>query len=681
MSDVASRAAELREAIARHNEAYYLHDDPLIPDADYDVLVRELRSLEESHPEIALEDSPTHKVSGASSAAFSPVTHATPMLSLDNVFDEEELIAWSERLRRGLGEIDNKLVFSVEPKIDGLAMSILYVDGVLSVAATRGDGRVGEDVTDNVRTITNVPHRLTGRAAKGSIEVRGEVFLAKADFAALNARQRAEGAKEFANPRNAAAGSLRQKDPQLTAQRPLSFLAYQLEVVDGNDEVSRISRHADLLATLADEGFLIAPETTSEVGVAAMVARSTWFEEHRHDLVYEIDGVVIKLDDLAQRATLGSTSRAPRWAIARKLPPEERTTRLVAIEVSIGRTGRATPFAVLEPVVVAGSTVSLATLHNQDQVAVKDVRPGDLVIVRKAGDVIPEIVGPVRETGRRRPKAWVFPSTCPRCGGALERVGEESDTYCVNPECPAQRLQQITHFASRGAMDIEGLGEQRVAQLMDAGLVADVADLYELDPAAVAALDGLGELSANALQAAITSSKTQPLSRVLVGLGIRHVGPVAARELARRFEDIEALMSASEDQLAALDGVGPVIAASVAAYFEDRAHRERIRRLLASGVSLRERREANQLAPTLAGRAVVVTGTLPGYSRDGAEEAIVARGGTSPGSVSKKTYCVVVGDNPGASKITKATDLGIPQLTASQFEELLSTGTWAPLSP
>lgn len=680
MSDVASRAAELREAVARHNEAYYLHDDPLIPDADYDALVRELRSLEELHPEIALADSPTRQVSGAPSVAFSPVTHATPMLSLDNVFDEEELVAWSERLRRGLGEIDTEIVFSVEPKIDGLAMSILYVDGALSVAATRGDGRVGEDVTDNVRTIANVPHRLTGRAAKGRIEVRGEVFLAKADFAAMNARQRAEGGKEFANPRNAAAGSLRQKDPQLTAQRPLSFLAYQLEVVDGNDEVSRISRHADLLATLAEEGFLVAPETTSAAGVAAMVARSTWFEEHRHDLMYEIDGVVIKLDDLAQRTTLGSTSRAPRWAIARKLPPEERTTRLVAIEVSIGRTGRATPFAVLEPVVVAGSTVSLATLHNQDQVAAKDVRPGDLVIVRKAGDVIPEIVGPVRESGRRRPKAWVFPSTCPRCGGALERVGEESDTYCVNPECPAQRLQQITHFASRAAMDIEGLGEQRVAQLMDAGLVEDVADLYELDPAAVAALDGLGELSANALHAAITSSKTQPLSRVLVGLGIRHVGPVAARELARRFDDIEALMSASEEQLAALDGVGPVIAASVAAYFEDPAHRERIRRLLASGVSLREPREENQLAPTLAGRAVVVTGTLPGYSRDGAEEAIVARGGTSPGSVSKKTYCVVVGDNPGASKITKATDLGIPQLTAAQFDELLSTGTWTPLS-
>ena len=681
MSDVAARAAELREAIARHNEAYYLHDDPLIPDADYDVLVRELRSLEELHPEIALEDSPTQTVSGATSAAFSPVTHATPMLSLDNVFDEEELLAWSERLRRGLGETDAELVFSVEPKIDGLAMSILYVDGVLSVAATRGDGRVGEDVTDNVRTIANVPHRLTGRAARGRIEVRGEVFLAKADFAALNARQRAEGGKEFANPRNAAAGSLRQKDPQLTAQRPLSFLAYQLEVVDGNDAVSRISRHADLLATLADEGFLVAPETTSQLGVDAMVRRSTWFEEHRHDLMYEIDGVVIKLDDLEQRAALGSTSRAPRWAIARKLPPEERTTRLMAIEVSIGRTGRATPFAVLEPVVVAGSTVSLATLHNQDQVALKDVRPGDLVIVRKAGDVIPEIVGPVREAGRRRPKAWVFPSTCPRCGGPLERVGDESDTYCVNPECPAQRVQQITHFASRGALDIEGLGEQRVVQLMDAGLIEDVADLYELDPGAVAALDGLGELSANALRAAIDASRTQPLSRVLVGLGIRHVGPVAARELARRFDDIESLMSASEDQLAALDGVGPVIAASVAAYFEDPAHRQRIRRLLESGMTLREPREENQLAPTLAGRAVVVTGTLPGYSRDGAEEAIVARGGTSPGSVSKKTYCVVVGDNPGASKITKATDLGIPQLTASQFEELLATGTWAPSSP
>ena len=408
-----------------------------------------------------------------------------------------------------------------------------------------------------------------------------------------------------------------------------------------------------------------------------MVARSTWFEEHRHDLDYEVDGVVIKVDDLALREQLGSTSRAPRWAIARKFPPEERTTRLLAIEVSIGRTGRATPYAVLEPVSVAGSTVSLATLHNQDQVAQKDVRPGDLVIVRKAGEVIPEVVGSVAEPGHRRQPVWKFPSQCPECGGALVRVGDESDTYCVNPACPAQQLQQILHFASRGALDIEGLGEQRVTQLIQEGLINDVADLFSLQVGQLSTLEGLGELSATSLVQAIDDAKSAPLSRVLVGLGIRHVGPVAAREFASRFRSYEELAEAPLEVLETVDGIGAVIATSVFHYCRDPENVELVRRLRAAGLSLREVKTGVVVEQTLAGRAVVVTGAVEGYSRDEAEAAIVARGGTSPGSVSKKTFCVVVGEAPGASKLTKARELGVPMISGSQFEALLSSGTWS----
>jgi DNA ligase (NAD+) len=465
--NAAEHAARLRAEIERHNDAYYVHDAPSVPDADYDALVVELRGLERQHPELRDRDSVTQKVGAPIATIFSAVRHAEPMLSLDNAFDVDELRAWSERAAKGLELDPAALVYAVEPKIDGLALSILYVDGSLVQAATRGDGRVGEDVTENVRTIKNVPAVLAG-ASSGRVEVRGEVFLAKQDFFDLNDRQRQLGEKEFANPRNAAAGSLRQKDPSVTASRALSFLVYQLVELDG---AASFTSYVDTIAQLATWGFLTAVETTLQVGVEAMIRRSDWFEVHRHELRYQIDGVVIKIDDLAQRGRLGFTSRAPRWAIARKLPPEERTTRLLAIEVSIGRTGRATPYAVLEPVVVAGSTVSMATLHNQDQVALKDVRPGDLVIVRKAGDVIPEVVSAVLEPGKRRGAKWRFPTKCPDCGGPLERVGEQSDTYCVNPGCPAQQLQRVIHFASREALDIEGLGEQRVAQLLAERLV------------------------------------------------------------------------------------------------------------------------------------------------------------------------------------------------------------------
>jgi DNA ligase (NAD+) len=667
----AEHIERLRAEITRHNEAYHVHDAPTIPDADYDALVRELRALEAEHPELGTDDSVSQKVGAPASTVFTPVVHAEAMLSLDNVFDVSELRAWSERAAKVLGVSGEELVYVVEPKIDGLALSILYEDGRLRQAATRGDGRVGEDVTENVRQIKNVPVTLKG--ARGRVEVRGEVFLAKSDFLEMNKRQRELGLKEFANPRNAAAGSLRQKDPAVTAIRPLSFLSYQLVDLD---RALDFTRYVQTIEQLAAWGFLTAPETTTQVGTTNMVERSDWFEEHRHELRYQIDGIVVKIDDLAQRAQLGFTSRAPRWAIARKLPPEERTTRLLAIEVSVGRTGRVTPFAVLDPVVVAGSTVSMATLHNQDQVKVKDVRPGDLVIVRKAGDVIPEVVAAVPESGRRRKGPWKFPTTCPACGATLVRVGDESDTYCVNPACPAQILQQIVHFASRGALDIEGLGEQRVAQLLSVGLITDVADLFTLRVNDLSSLEGLGELSATSLVRAIDGAKEMPLSRLLVGLGIRHVGPVAARELALAVRSYEALETASLEQLSGIAGVGPVIAASVVEYFADDENRERGRRFAAAGLSLAEPVVASSLEQTLLGRAVVVTGAVDGYTRDSAEEAIVLRGGTSPGSVSKKTYCVVVGDAPGASKVTKATDLGVPMIPATEFEVLLTTGTW-----
>ncbi len=667
------RAEELRETIRRHAEAYFVRDEPVVPDADYDELVRELRDIERLHPELATEES--QRVGAPASAVFSPVRHAEAMLSLDNVFSVDELRAWSERISKGLAVTHHGatevLDFSVEPKIDGLALSITYRDGHLVQAATRGDGRVGEDVTDNVRTIFNVPQEII--PARGSFEVRGEVFLARDDFEQLNNAQRTLGAKVFANARNAAAGSLRQKDPAVSASRPLSFLAYQL--VDLGDALS-LATHRATMALLADWGFQVAAETQYVRGSSQMLAASTWFEDHRHDLAYDIDGTVIKLDDLGFRAALGSTSRAPRWAIARKFPPEERTTRLLAIEVSIGRTGRATPYAVLEPVLVAGSRVAMATLHNEDQVREKDVRPGDLVIVRKAGDVIPEVVGALSVEGEERGSAWCFPTTCPECGGALHRRDEESDTYCVNPACPAQQMQKIVHFASRGALDIEGLGEQRVTQLLAHGLIADVADLFNLEAEALVSLEGFGELSAQSLIAAIQGAKSASLSRVLVGLGIRHVGPVAARELARHFVTYDALAHARLEKLEAVDGVGPIIAGSVYEYVRDEESRERMARMAGAGVALSEP-FTSTVAASLRGRAVVVTGSVEGFTREEASAAIVARGGTSPGSVSTKTYCVVVGEAPGVAKVTKARAIGVPLISGAYFVELLETGSWS----
>ena len=683
--DVAARVEELRALIRHHNELYHTLDSPEIPDSEYDLLVRELRRLEEEHPALASADSPTNAVGAAPSGLFQEVRHRVPMMSLDNAFDETELRAWAERLRRQDPSLDlDALTFSCEPKVDGVAMSLTYEKGRFVQAATRGDGVTGEDVTANVATIEQVPKQLVeaGGPYPDVLEVRGEIYMPVAEFEAMNKRQADAGERLFVNPRNSAAGALRQKDPRVTATRPLRFWAYQVGEVEGGSWPA--ATQSDTLARLARAGLPVSPEARRVTGITEVLERCHELAEARHDLAYEIDGVVTKVDDLSLHAVLGATSRAPRWAIVFKFPPEERTTRLVAIHVSIGRTGRATPFAQLEPVFVGGSTVGVATLHNEDQVAAKDVRPGDLVIVRKAGDVIPEVVGPVRDVPKRRRPKWKFPTSCPSCGEPLTRLPGESDTFCTNIDCPQQRVQRIAHYASRGAMDIEGLGEERVIQLVAAGLVNDPADLYPLTTEQLVGLERFAVISANNLVAAIAASRGQPLSRLLVALGIRHLGPTGARAIARAFGSLDAILAASTEELAAVDGVGAVIAASVAEFLAQPTNEGVIERLKAAGVNVEEPGAAGTAGGgggaaasaelTLAGKAVVVTGTVPGYTREGAEEAIMARGGTSPGSVSKKTFVLVVGEAPGAAKLKKADELGVPVLDAASFESLLETG-------
>ena len=668
--DPAGRAAELRDQIRYHNQRYHELDAPEISDADYDALVRELQVIEEEHPEVRTPDSPTQQIGSAPSALFAAVEHLVPMMSLDNAFSFDELQAWGKRLDRAMAADANEVDFCCELKIDGVAMSLLYENGHYVRAGTRGNGRVGEDVTPNVATIEVIPHDLPAKKAPARIEVRGEVYMPVSEFERLNKTQEQEEGRIFANPRNAGAGSLRQKDPAVTASRKLRFWSYQLGAVDGAPKFERQSESLEYLRSL---GFPVNPAIEVRHGLPAVFDFCEKWLHDRHTLDYEIDGVVIKVDDLAQQRELGSTSKAPRWAIAYKFPPEERNTLLKAIMVSIGRTGKATPFAQLEPVFVGGSTVGLATLHNEDQVRAKDVRPGDTVIVRKAGDVIPEVRGPVLSLRPKGLPEWTFPTACPVCGGPLVRLEGESDTYCTNVDCPAQRVARISHFASRGAMDIEGLGEQTVRTLLDEHLLEDVGDIYAIDFDRVRQLERFGEISVRNLQQAIETSKSRPLANLLVGLNIRHLGGTNSTVLARALGSLDRIMAATEEEIADVEGIGQVIATSVHEFFASDHNRAVIEKLRTAGVNFAGP-AAPTLPQTLSGMSVVVTGTLERWSREAAEEVIKARGGKSPGSVSKKTTAVVVGEGPGAAKLTKAEDLGVPVLNEQAFEHLLETG-------
>ena len=671
------RIEELRAQISHHNEQYYGTDAPEISDAEYDLLMRELRDLETQHPELADEQSPTESVGAAAITTFDPVVHRVPMTSLDNAMDESELRAWGERVAKGL---DGQPVrFVCELKIDGLAISIRYENGRLVQAATRGDGKVGEDVTANVATIRGLPSVI--KDAPEVLEVRGEIYMSTAAFQKMKAEREAENLERVANgraplsvpvnPRNAGAGSLRQKDSAITAQRDLSLWSYQLGEVVGGPE---FTSHDETLTYLDGLKLPINPEVRILDSVDAVLAFCEDWQKRRSNLPYEIDGVVVKVDDLHQRDVLGFTSRAPKWAIAFKFPPEEQYTILTDIKVSVGRTGRTTPYAVLEPVFVGGSTVGMATLHNRDQVAAKDVRPGDTVVVRKAGDVIPEVVGPVLAKRPKNSKQWEFPSQCPcPVKSTLVKLDDVADTRCVEPACPFQRDQRIIYFASRGGMDIEGLGERTVFALSDAGLVTDVGDLFSLTVEQLLTLEGFAELSAQNLVASIQASRTKPLPKLLTALGIKHLGPAAADSLSSHFGTLDAIASASSEELSSVDGVGTVIAASIASWFSISENQSIILKLRDASVDF-GRVEVSTLPHTLSGKAVVVTGTLTNYSREGAENAIKARGGKSPGSVSAKTFAVVLGESPGASKVTKAEQLNIPVLDEAGFEVLLETG-------
>ena len=671
------RIEELRTLVRFHNERYHALDEPEISDAEFDQLVRELRQLESDHPEFAVPDSESNAVGAAAVTTFDPVVHRVPMTSLDNAMDEQELRAWGERVAKGLG--DEAVRFVCELKIDGLAISIRYENGVLVQAATRGDGKVGEDVTANVATIASLPKSLTN--APDVVEVRGEIYMSIAAFEKLKAEREAENIERISNgraplavpvnPRNAGAGSLRQKDSRITAKREMSMWSYQLgEVLGGPDFTS----HHATLDFLRELGFPVNPEIRIVNSIEEVLQFCHTWQERRHELGYEIDGVVIKVDDLAQRDQLGFTSRAPRWAIAFKFPPEEKHTLLLDIKVSVGRTGRTTPFAVLQPVFVGGSTVGMATLHNRDQVAAKDVRPGDTVVVRKAGDVIPEVVGPVLSKRPADSQPWQFPTQCPcPLKSTLVKLDDVADTRCVEPGCPFQRDQRIIYFASRGGMDIEGLGERTVFALSDAGLVTDVGDLYSLTVDQLLTLEGFAELSAQNLVASIQASRSKPLPKLLTALGIKNLGPAASESLAAHFGTLDAIAQASAEELAAVDGVGGVIAASINSWFSTSENIAIIEKLRAADVEF-GRVEISTEPQTLVGKAVVVTGTLSSYSREGAEEAIKSRGGKSPGSVSAKTFAVVIGESPGASKVTKAEQLNIPILDEAGFNVLLETG-------
>jgi len=670
------RHQQLAESVQEHRWSYYVLDRPTVSDAEFDALMHELEQLEEDHPDLRTPDSPTQQVGGAVSTDFSPVEHREKMMSLDNAFSPEELTSWAQRVER---EVGAGAEFLCELKVDGIAINLTYEAGRLVRAATRGDGRVGEDVTPNVRTIDVVPERLTAveqHPVPDLVEVRGEVFFPGEGFAGLNAALVDAGKAPFANPRNAAAGSLRQKDPRITASRPLRMVCHGLGARRGFEP----RRQSESYAALAAWGLPVSDRVevvTDLVQVQAYVDR---YAEARHAVEHEIDGVVVKVDQVALQRQLGSTSRAPRWAIAFKYPPEEVNTELLDIRVNVGRTGRVTPYGVMRPVPVAGSTVEMATLHNAAEVARKGVLIGDTVVLRKAGDVIPEIVGPVADLRDGSERPFVMPTSCPECGTTLrpEREGD-ADIRCPNARsCPAQLRERVFHVAGRGAFDIEVLGYEAATGLLDAGAIVDEGDLFGLDEATLLGVALFtrkdGTLSANGarLLANLDTAKRRPLWRALVGLSIRHVGPTAAQALARAFGSMEAIEHASVQELASVGGVGTTIAEAVRDWLDVDWHREIVAKWRAAEVQMQDERD-DTVPRTLAGLTLVVTGSLTAWSRDEAKEAITARGGKASGSVSKKTDFVVAGDSPG-SKHDKAVQLGVPLLDEDGFRTLLDDG-------
>jgi DNA ligase (NAD+) len=682
-TEARGRHAELSEQVNEANYRYHVLDSPTISDAEWDALMRELRALEESYPGLRTPDSPTQQVHGAISSLFAPVEHLERLLSLDNVFSEEDLGGWADRATR-LGATGPYLC---ELKIDGLAIDLVYRNGSLAKAATRGDGRTGEDVTANIQTIDSIPQRLSGTGFPRVLEVRGEVFLPVKAFEKLNEALLDAGKPAFANPRNSAAGSLRQKDPKVTASRPLDAILHGVGHVEGLE--TRPDTQSGWYQRLAEWGLPVSTLYKVVPGIDGARDYIRYYAEHRHDPPYEIDGVVVKVDQVALQRQLGSTSRAPRWAIAYKYPPEEVTTRLLEIRVNVGRTGRVTPFAVMEPVKVSGSTVDRATLHNAHEVVRKGVLVGDMVILRKAGDVIPEVVGPVADLRTGDEREFEFPTHCPECGTALAREEDEVDWRCPNTRsCPAQLRERLFHMAGRGAFDIEVLGYEAVTALLDSGLVADEGDVFGLTEEKLAQSPFFtvkqGALSANSVKllANLADAKNRPLWRALVALSIRHVGPTAARALADEFGSLDAIERASQEQLAAVDGVGPTIAASVAAWFTVDWHRAIVAKWHDAGVRLAEENfdPARAAARTLAGVTVVITGTLPGLSRDEAGEAVRQAGGKVSSSVSKKTDFVVAGESAG-SKYDKAVELGVPILDEPAFRVLLADGPEAVRPP
>jgi DNA ligase (NAD+) len=670
--DVAARHAELVRELDEHAYRYYVLDAPTVSDSEYDTAMQELTALEDAHPQLRTADSPTQKVAGGYSTLFTPVTHPERLLSLDDVFSAAELAAWSARVERETG---SALEYLCELKVDGLAVDLIYENGVLTRGATRGDGRTGEDITPNVRTIADIPRRLRTDAPPAFLEVRGEVYFPGAKFAELNARLVESGKAPFANPRNAAAGSLRQKDPRVTAGRPLHMVVHGLGAADGFAP----ERQSQAYETLREWGLPTSDRCRVVPDLAGVEQFVAYYGEHRHTVEHEIDGVVVKVDQIALQRQLGATSKAPRWAVAYKYPPEEVTTKLLDIRVNVGRTGRVTPYGVMTPVKVSGSTVENATLHNADEVARKGVLVGDTVVLRKAGDVIPEIVGPVVDLRDGSERAFVFPTHCPACGTALVRPPGEADTRCPNTRsCPAQLRERLFHLAGRGALDIEVLGYEAASALLESGLLVDEGDLFSLTAQALSGVSFFtkqdGELRANAVKllANLDEAKTRPLWRLLVALSIRHVGPTAAQALAREFGSIEAIRDASAAELAAADGVGPIIAGAITEWFGVDWHREIVRKWRAAGVRLADEQRATEPRP-LIGVTVVVTGSLSGWSRDSATAAIQQAGGRAAGSVSKKTDFLVAGDNPG-SKYDKAVSLDVPVLDEAGFAVLLRDG-------